>query len=141
MLWYDSIASFKLIQDFRYLQFKPVIVRIISTILKELSTQFICFCKLTAFFFHRPIRARKIKERQEKREQERKYYEEKSNLGHDNGVVYDKPPPYEFQTVALNFDPDDKVDSGQAEPSETPVFIDDNKVNEHDSVLFQTAFS
>jgi len=77
---------------------------------------------------HRPVRARKIKERQEKREQERKYYEEKSNLGHDNGVVYDKPPPYEFQTVALNFDHDDKVDGGQAEPSETPVFIDDNKI-------------
>lgn len=56
-------------------------------------------------------------------------------------MVYDKPPPYEFQTVALNFDHDDKVDSGQAKPSETPVFIDDNKVNEHDRVLSYTAFS
>ena len=44
-------------------------------------------------------------------------------------MVYDQPPPYEFQTVALNFDHDDKVDGGQVEPSETPVFIDDNKVN------------
>lgn len=43
-------------------------------------------------------------------------------------MVYDQPPPYEFQTVALNFDHDDKVDGGQVEPSETPVFIDDNKV-------------
>ena len=44
-------------------------------------------------------------------------------------MVYDQPPPYEFQTVAMNFDHDDKVDGGQVEPSETPVFVDDNKVN------------
>ena len=86
--------------------------------------------KLTIIYYHRPKRARQIKERQEKLEKERKYYEEKSNLGYDNGVVYDQPPPYEFQTVALNFHHDDKVDSGQDEPSETPVFIDDNKVTE-----------
>jgi len=81
-------------------------------------------------YYHRPKRARQIKERQEKLERERKYYEDKSNLGCDNGVVYDQPPPYEFQTVALNFPHDDKVDGGQDEPSETPVFIDDNKVTE-----------
>ena len=51
-------------------------------------------------------------------------------------MVYDQPPPYEFQTVALNFDHDDKLDGGQAEPSETPVFIDDNKVIK-DQVVFQ----
>lgn len=77
---------------------------------------------------HRPKRAHQIKERQEKREKERKYYEEKSNPLYDNVLVYDQPPPYEFQTVALNFDHDDKVDGGQIEPSETPVFIEDNKI-------------
>ena len=82
-------------------------------------------------FYHRPVRARQIRERREKLEQERKYYEEKSNLGYDNGVVYDQPPPYEFQTVALDFDHDDKVDGGQAEPSETPVFTDENKVDKN----------
>ena len=95
-----------------------------------LHNRVICILyKLTTIFYHRPKRARQIKQRQEKLEQERKYYEEKNNLGYDNGVVYDQPPPYEFQTVALNFDHDDKVDGGQVEPSETPVFIDDNKVN------------
>ena len=87
--------------------------------------------KLPTIFYHRPKIARHIKERQEKLERERKYHEEKNNLGYDNGVVYAQPPPYEFQTVALNFDHDDKVDGGQVEPSDTPVFIDDNKVNKN----------
>lgn len=87
-------------------------------------------------FYHRPKRACRIKEKQEKREQERKYYADMSNPGHDNGVVYDQPPPYEFQTVAVNFDHDDKVDGGNNEISETPVFIDDNKVNKNMVVFY-----
>lgn len=51
-------------------------------------------------------------------------------MGHDNGVIYEKPPSYEFQTVSLTFDRDEKVHGAEEVKSETPVFIDDNKVND-----------
>lgn len=84
-----------------------------------------------AFSFNRrPKRARRIREKQEKKEREERYKAE-SKLGIDNGVVYEQPPPYEFQTVSLDFD-HDAEDGGmpnvQPVQPETPVFIDDNKV-------------
>ena len=50
-------------------------------------------------------------------------------------MIYENPPPYEFQTVALDFDHDnggyDNQDGGKdaAQPGDTPVFNDGNKVN------------
>lgn len=54
---------------------------------------------------------------------------DQANRGVDNGVIYEQPPPYEFQTVSLDFDHDDKVDGEEDVQTETPVFVDGNKVN------------
>ncbi|XP_078342571.1 neuropilin-1-like [Oculina patagonica] len=83
-----------------------------------------CFCCCR----HKPKRARKIKEKQEKREEKQKYFADQANTGKDNGVIYEQPPPYEFQTVSLDFEHDDKEDGAKGAQAETPVFIDDNKI-------------
>lgn len=78
----------------------------------------------------RPKRARRIREKREKKEKEAQHQTE-VKLGIDNGIVYEQPPPYEFQTVSLDFN-NDIEDGGIPNDSsaqlEKPVFTDDNKV-------------
>ena len=78
----------------------------------------------------RPKRARRIREKREKKEKEAQHQTE-VKLGIDNGIVYEQPPPYEFQTVSLDFN-NDMEDGGIPNDNlaqlEKPVFTDDNKV-------------
>ena len=78
----------------------------------------------------RPKRARRIREKREKKEKEAQHQTE-VKLGIDNGIVYEQPPPYEFQTVSLDFN-NDMEDGGipndNSAQLEKPVFTDDNKV-------------
>ena len=78
----------------------------------------------------RPKRARRIREKREKKEKEAQHQTE-VKLGIDNGIVYEQPPPYEFQTVSLDFN-NDMADGGipndNSAQLEKPVFTDDNKV-------------
>ena len=78
----------------------------------------------------RPKRARRIREKREKKEKEAQHQTE-VKLGIDNGIVYEQPPPYEFQTVSLDFN-NDIEDGGIPNDNyaqlEKPVFTDDNKV-------------
>ncbi|XP_058968091.2 probable carboxypeptidase X1 [Pocillopora verrucosa] len=84
----------------------------------------LCFCCR-----HRPKRARRIREKKEKKEKEAQPQTE-AKLGIDNGVIYEQPPPYEFQTVSLDFN-NDMEDGGIPNDNlaqlEKPVFTDDNK--------------
>lgn len=78
----------------------------------------------------RPKRARRIREKKEKKEKEAQHQTE-AKLGIDNEIVYEQPPPYEFQTVSLDFN-NDMEDGGfpndNSAQLEKPVFTDDNKV-------------
>ena len=78
----------------------------------------------------RPKRARRIKEKREKKEKEAQHQTE-VKLGIDNGIVYEQPPPYEFQTVSLDFNNDIEdggIPNDNSAQLEKPVFTDDNKV-------------
>ena len=78
----------------------------------------------------RPKRARRIREKREKKEKEAQHQTE-VKLGIDNGIVYEQPPPYEFQTVSLDFNNDIEdggIPNDNSAQLEKPVFTDDNKV-------------
>ena len=78
----------------------------------------------------RPKRARRIREKREKKEKEAQHQTE-VKLGIDNGIVYEQPPPYELQTVSLDFNNDIEdggIPNDNSAQLEKPVFTDDNKV-------------
>lgn len=78
----------------------------------------------------RPKRARRIREKREKKEKEAQHQTE-VKLGIDNGIVYEQPPPYEFQTVSLDFNNDIEdggIPNDNSAQLEKPVFTNDNKV-------------
>ena len=78
----------------------------------------------------RPKRAGRIREKREKKEKEAQHQTE-VKLGIDNGIVYEQPPPYEFQTVSLDFNNDIEdggIPNDNSAQLEKPVFTDDNKV-------------
>ena len=78
----------------------------------------------------RPKRARRIREKRGKKEKEAQHQTE-VKLGIDNGIVYEQPPPYEFQTVSLDFNNDIEdggIPNDNSAQQEKPVFTDDNKV-------------
>ena len=83
-----------------------------------------------SYLYLRPKRARRIREKKEKKEKEAQHQTE-VKLGIDNGIVYEQPPPYEFQTVSLDFNNDIEdggIPNDNSAQLEKPVFTDDNKV-------------